>query len=206
VAWGFSVRHDAPLSSWELPLRAGVEPGAARILRAGGQRLVLANDMEEEVVARVERGSGREDAVTAAEAASTALFRQLFPTEVLARGVSSRSTTSRSSAPGWSIPGRAATKGAAFARLTSLHAELETVTAAGGGAVVKIHRDGVLATFHDPIAALCAARTLVRGDIALALHAGSAMATSINDRLDYFGASCTRSIGCWSPPREATSW
>src|SRR5262245_44264579 len=55
-------------------------------LRPGGQVLGLANTGANELVVRLERTADRDDALTAARAASLALFRELFPGEVLSAG------------------------------------------------------------------------------------------------------------------------
>ncbi len=52
----------------------------------GGQVLALANGLDREILVRVERIAPREDALTAARASSLALFRELFPGEVLSPG------------------------------------------------------------------------------------------------------------------------
>src|SRR5262249_53003003 len=54
------------------------------VLRVGGQRLALENGHPQELVVRIERTAPRDDAVTAARLSSLALFRELFPHEVLA--------------------------------------------------------------------------------------------------------------------------
>ena len=55
-------------------------------MRAGGQVMVLSNGYDRELLVRVERTASRSNALTAARAASSALFRELFPGELLAPG------------------------------------------------------------------------------------------------------------------------
>ena len=57
-----------------------------RVLRSGRQLLALTNDYPQELVARLERAAPREDALTAARASTLALFRELFPGEILSPG------------------------------------------------------------------------------------------------------------------------
>jgi class 3 adenylate cyclase len=191
VAWEFRVERGAELATWEVPLAEGIPPGAARVLTPAGQRIVICNDSDHEVVARIERASGRRDAVTAAEAASSATFRQLFPDEALAPGrmlaVQRLTVLTAALSDPWSD---VVDEQQVLGQIGALHHAAEVGCEREGGAVVKIHRDGVLATFTDPAAALRVAESLLReGDrpICVAVEMGSALATSINDRLDYFG-------------------
>jgi hypothetical protein len=206
--WGFTVERGAPLRRWELSITEDEPaPGAAssrriasvtspspphtqRVIDAGRQRLVLCNDTEREVVARIEREGARADAVTAAEAAATAAFRELFPGEVLSPGhlISIGSVSLLlAEADVWS---RDDDEASAFARLTELTQTVDRAVRKCGGAVVKIHGDGVMAAFTSGAAATHAALELLDRSIdgiRVAVHTGPAMATSINDRLDYFG-------------------
>ncbi len=75
------VRGSTGPRRWELDLAPGRTPVGPAGLRAGGQVLVLANGHDRELVVRVERTASRVDALTAARAASLALFRELFPDE-----------------------------------------------------------------------------------------------------------------------------
>ena len=88
MTWPFVVEEGAPLSQWEIDLGRGGGPAGARSLAEGRQRLVLNNALGREIVARVEKSNGRQDALTAAEMACSSLFRDLFPGEVLGPGFS----------------------------------------------------------------------------------------------------------------------
>lgn len=191
TAWEFRVEKGALRSGFEVPLAEGIPPGTSRALTAKGQRIVICNDTDHEVVARIERASTRRDAVTAAEAASSATFRQLFPREALAPGrmlaVQRLTVLTATLADPWAT---STDESEVLGQLGDLHRAAETLCEEEGGAVVKIHRDGVLATFTDPSAALRLAERLVEAlstPVAVASETGSALATSINDRLDYFG-------------------
>ena len=75
-------RFAGGISTW--PRRR--TPGQFETLRAGGQILILKNPHSQELVVRVERTAMSADALTAARATSLALFRELFPGEILAPG------------------------------------------------------------------------------------------------------------------------
>jgi len=190
-AWEFRVERDATLDTFEVPLAEGIPPGTTRALSPKGQRIVICNDTKRTVVARIERSSNRRDAVTAAEAASSATFRQLFPHEALAPGqmlaVQRLIVLTAGLADPWSGRGD---EQQILSELSALHRAAEAQCEEEGGAVVKIHRDGVLATFTDPAAALRVAEKLIGSldtPIVVASEMGSALATSINERLDYYG-------------------
>ncbi|HEV3238124.1 MAG TPA: protein kinase, partial [Gemmataceae bacterium] len=82
----FRVQPDGPRSHWQWSLSNGLSSGYERVLRAGSQQLSITNDFDQEVIVRVERIAPREDALTAAQAANMALFRELFPGEVVTTG------------------------------------------------------------------------------------------------------------------------
>ena len=208
VSWGFSVRRGAALRHWELSVTAGpgraesaspdpsedtpvmsAVPRTQRVIDAGRQRIVLCNDTDAELVARIEREGERVDAITAAEAAATPAFRELFPSEVLAPGhlISiGRVSLLLADADVWN----ADDEPSAFARLTELARVVGDTVQRGGGTVIKIHGEGVMAAFNSAEDAARAALELVQSqpaDLRAAVHSGPAMVTSINDRLDYFG-------------------
>ncbi len=171
-----------------------------RVIDAGRQRIVVCNDTDEEVVARIEREGERAFAMTAAEAAASAAFRELFPQQILAPGhlISvGRVTFLMADAALWASDDEAG----AFARLTELARVVTAAVEAAGGAVVKLHGEGVMAAFNHPVAATRAALALVDRrvlDLRVAVHSGASLVTSINDRLDYFGRAvlATESLLC----------
>ncbi len=92
-AFDFDVAAGAFLTRWSLEIPGDLARTAAdrtmaegTLLCAGQQHLVFHNNHVEELVLRVERTAQREDALTAARAASSALFRELFPGEILESG------------------------------------------------------------------------------------------------------------------------
>jgi class 3 adenylate cyclase len=78
---------------------------------------------------------------------------------------------------------------AAFTRLRDLQEAVVDAASLEGGAIVKIHREGVMAAFVESVAATRAALVLMESRPAArtAMHAGSMMVTTINGRLDYYG-------------------
>src|SRR5262249_23681605 len=88
LAWSadFVVQKVAASSRWELDLAAGASLQRPAAFRSGSQVFTLQNPTDREILIRVERAAPRHDSLTAARAASIALFRELFPGEVLAPG------------------------------------------------------------------------------------------------------------------------
>jgi eukaryotic-like serine/threonine-protein kinase len=185
-----------------LSLTAGPAPDFPRALRAGGQVIALSNDFAHEVVVRVERTAGRDDALTAARASSLALFRELFPGEVLTPGqlasvanVTLLATDLEGAADLYMELGDAR----AFAVIHEHLRRLDERIRREGGAVIKTLGEGVLAAFDQSAAAVRVGLDLHAppepgpgsSDLRLrvAIHRGPAMVTTLNDHLDYFGAT-----------------
>src|SRR5262249_16127235 len=82
----FQVRPATGLHGCEIRLPQGPGGESQRVLTAGRQLLELINDHSQELLLRVERLAPRGDALTAARASALALFREIFPTEVLSPG------------------------------------------------------------------------------------------------------------------------
>ena len=187
--WAFTVDPRASLDRWDLPLRAGAASDVPRSLVPGAQRLVLTNDLGHEVVARLERAAERDDAVTAAEAASSSAFRELFPDQLLAPerlvAVSDVALLFARVADAMSRYEREEAR--VHGELLALARDVESAAKLEGGALVKLEGDGVMAVFSDRVAAARAALRIERPDVGLSLHAGPARMTTIARQLDYFG-------------------
>jgi len=200
----FEVQKTATLRRWDIGLEAGPALESPPALRAGAQILILNNGHDRELVVRVERRASRTNALTAARAASLALFRELFPGEILA-------------------PGQLATVSTVTLLVTALdtdqadalyhdlddtrafnviHEHFQRLGAAireGGGAVVKTMGEGLLASFGDVTAAVRTAlalpNQLALGEATRSLrlragvHRGRMLAATLNDQLDYFGTT-----------------
>jgi serine/threonine protein kinase/class 3 adenylate cyclase len=198
------VRGSTGLRQWELALSPGQIPAGPAGLRAGGQVLVLTNGYDRELVVRVERVASRNDALTAARAASLALFRELFPNEVLAPGQLATVSTVTFLVTALD-PAQADAlyqdlgDARAFGVIHEHFRRLGDAIRQGGGAVVKTQGEGLVASFSDVTAAVRTALELqehLAADEAtrslrlrIGVHRGPALATTVNDQLDYFGTT-----------------
>jgi serine/threonine protein kinase/class 3 adenylate cyclase len=196
----FRVEANAPARRWDMLLSRGLDAQQARSLRTGGQVLALTNDFRQETVVRIERAAPRGDALTAARAASLALFRELFPSEVLAPGrLVSIATVTLLVTNVEGAEGLYAELGDARA-FGLIHEHLQQLDACirrEGGAVVKAQGEGVLAAFNESVSAVRAALSLPRTvpvggrnlRVRAGVHRGPAMVATLNDHLDYFGTT-----------------
>ena len=204
-AFDFRVAPGAPSRRWELSLSSGPIDGLSPTLGTGTQTLGLGNDTDRPLVVRVERVAARDDALTAARASTLAVFRELFPAEVLAPGrlVSISDVTllmTDLDSPGTSLYTELG-DARAFAVLAEQYLLIDAAVRLAGGAIVKSIGEGVVAAFCTPEAALEAGLAIARDMAAtastralaprlrLAAHRGPAMAATLNDDLDYFGAT-----------------
>jgi class 3 adenylate cyclase len=88
-------------------------------------------------------------------------------------------------------------EGRAFALLHEHLLRVEALARQQGGALVKAVGDGALAAFAEPARALGALLELEAGGepgLKLALHRGPARAATINEQLDYFGATVRQAL------------
>ena len=178
-------------------------------------RLCAANKTARPLAIALEKRAWDEKAVTAAYVTRLQEFRNLFSSEVLARGrqiavenVTLFFSDLSNSTSLYEEIGDAP----AFSRVGSHFEFLIKNIEAGGGAVVKTMGDAVMAVFHRPADAVATAirvqqqfryfaETLnERGDMTLkiGLHCGPALAVNSNERLDYFGSTvnlAARAVG-----------
>jgi serine/threonine protein kinase/class 3 adenylate cyclase len=193
----FQVRENAPQTQWEVRLRQN--PGSP-VLKAGRQVLTLLNDTPRELVVRIERTTSRTDALTAARASSHALFRELFPNEVLSPGQLISMTNMTFLVTHLDgLEENSADEAGTFALLHEYFRHAEERIRKGGGALVKTMDESLLAAFSDTVAAarvtldLFAAVTEQRTKtdkplrLRASLHRGPALVTTLNGQLDYFG-------------------
>lgn len=188
----FRVHEAAVLTGWNLPLRTGLSAEIARSLRPEQQTIRLENDLGHDVVVRVEQVGDRADVVTAADAACHALFRKLFPGELLSPsqlvGISNVALLIAELADTILVSPSHDDERADYRALMDLQQRVTEAAGIEGGALVKLHGAGVLAVFTGRAAALRSALTIARDPtIRAAVHAGPTMMTTINQRLDYFG-------------------
>ncbi|WP_435006735.1 protein kinase domain-containing protein [Tundrisphaera lichenicola] len=198
----FRVEPAAAFRRWDLDLGRGPTADLPRTLRSGGQVLALANSTDREVLVRVERTAPRDDALTAARASSLALFRELFPGEILSAGqlinletVTLMVTDLDQSGDLYSELGDAR----AFAMIHEQFRRIDERVRLEGGALIKTVHEGTVSAFTDPAAALRAGLAL-SSDLAIGemtgvlklrvgIHRGSVMVATLNDHLDYFGTT-----------------
>ncbi len=199
----FQVQPDAAVRLWEISLAAGPAADHPRTLRAGHQVLTFFNELERELVVRIERTALRTDALTASRAGSLALFRELFPGEVLSPGqLATVSTVTLLVAELNPFQADALYQdlddSRAFNVMQELFRLLGEAVRASSGAVVKTVGDGLLAAFPDPASAVRSGLEVqehLRSDLTrdlrlrVAIHRGTALAANINDHFDYFGST-----------------
>jgi serine/threonine protein kinase len=197
----FIVRAHAPPSTLRALLSAGPSEDASHVVKADVQRLLLDNDTGREQLVRIERTSPREDVLLASRVMSRPLFRKMFPAEILAPGTMVRAGDVTLFLAELRVPPSMSLQ----ERYAKIRAIDDAVTAAGGS-LVRLHGNhGVLATFAAPIDAVRAAMALpahmgsettatpqtqpahAGGELAVAVHRGTAGAVALGDRLDYFG-------------------
>jgi class 3 adenylate cyclase len=196
----FRVERQGVTSRVELPLGPRISGETPSSLMSGQQVLALHNTTADGMLVRLERRAPREDALTAARASSLALFRELFPSEVLSPGqlVSVASVA----LVACEVEGAddllvALGDAPAFAVVSEQFRILRDAVAREGGAVVKTVGSGLLAAFSDAAAAVRAAlgfQRLMMGTpktrqlrLRVVVHKGSALVSNVDDRLDYFG-------------------
>lgn len=200
----FRVGHTGDASRIEFSLAR--PPGPQRHqLRLGSQVIHLCNDSGRDQQIRIERTAATQDALSAARASTLALFRELFPGEVLSSDqmVSvAHITLMRVKISGAQQLYRSLGDGPAFGRIRSeLDRILKTVREQYG-AVVKTIGEGVLASFSKPANAVQCAIELSRLrpnqdlQLSIAIHIGSAMVATLDDRLDYFGVTLQQLEDC----------
>jgi serine/threonine protein kinase/class 3 adenylate cyclase len=191
----FRVQVGAGVSRWELDLSRGPTADTPRTVQAGSQVFVLTNDQGHELVARLERVASRADAFTAARAAATPLFRELFPGECLSSNQLIRveqitlllTRLDRARQLYFELG-----DARAFERVHEHFQRLNQIVQREGGSLVKTLTEGVEAVFTEPLGAFragLAMRELGEADLSIAIHRGPAMVATLNDHLDYFGAT-----------------
>jgi eukaryotic-like serine/threonine-protein kinase len=176
-------------------------PGSVPVFRAGRQVMSLDNSTGQSLLVKLERTAGRSRALTAAAASALPLFRDLFPNDVLAPGqiVSITSVTLLlADLCNASELYDAIGDGQAFGKIRSQLVHMDESVRVSGGAVVKLPGEGLLAVFQNTSAAVQAALRIMKqsGEEQLqrkvVINQGSAMVTTLNNRLDYFGATVSR--------------
>ena len=188
TVWQLRVHSSAKLARWDIALTRGPDAHVPRSLTPGAQEIVLLNDLEHPALVRLERADEDGHALTAAEATCIPGFRELFPDQVLAPDQLVSVSRVVLFLVSEDEP-REMDEREAFTRLRDLQEAVVEAASLEGGAIVKIHRHGVMAAFVESVAATRAALSLMqaRPGARIAMHAGRMMVTNINGRLDYYG-------------------
>jgi class 3 adenylate cyclase len=203
----FHVVKGAAARRWDIDLARGPERGMPLELAPGAQDFLLRNDSTQELVVRVERAIPRTHVLSAAKASTLALFRELFPSERLAPGQLVSIATLTFLATDLDLPMslyESLGDARAFALIHEHFQILGDAVREGRGAIVKTIGEGVLAAFSEPVGAVRVGLELqdrLRGGkntrdlrVRVGLHHGPAMATTLDDRLDYFGATVDQTL------------
>lgn len=195
----FRVDEKQGVGRWDIDLGKS-RPQPPEAMRAGEQVIQIFNAADHEILIRLERTVSRDDAITASQASSLALFRELFPNQIMASGQLARVTKVTLMALSVRSLDQLYQSHGDSAMFEVVHDCLRLANEAvrhKGGAVIKMVGDGFLAAFEDPVGAVKIGLTLPKliaeskasqgQPVQIAIHRGDAMLTTINDRLDYFG-------------------
>lgn len=205
-------------SQHDLHLDADLDIRQVPLLRAGGQLLRVSHGFDMVQVIRLERTISRQDVVTAAQASVLPMFRKLFPGEVFEQGqlISAEHVTLLVTAID-NIDELYERLGDADAyTIVQQHIQdMDREISQRRGAVVKIVGEGLVAAFDEVADAVATAFHLqdfmanlqivagallpssektgdagaMRVRLDVGVHSGPAIVTTVNDRLDYFGAT-----------------
>jgi serine/threonine protein kinase/class 3 adenylate cyclase len=205
----FRVLPNVATRNWDVNLLRGPGPDLPLAIASGVQVLALTNNHEEELLVRVERVSPSDDVLTAAQASTCGLFRELFPEEILSPGqlISIATVTllvtdleQEQADALYEEQGEAR----AFGVIQEHFQLLDQAIRRAGGALVKTLCEGVVAAFDEPAAAvrlgielpdlMAGGATMPRVRLRAAIHRGAATAATLNDRLDYFGSTVRQAM------------
>ncbi len=192
----FRVAPSGRVGRWDFDLARPLAKHDIPIFRSGEQVLSFLNSHPDPRQIRIERIASLADALTAADAARLPAFRDWFPDEVLSPGQMVSLTT-------------VTLLGCQIANAVQLYASLSdqaacsqilrhlqrmaSIIADNDGCVIKTMNDGLNTVFPSTRTAINAATQIAKSSsqwnvsIQQAIHQGSAIVATINDRLDYFG-------------------
>ncbi len=192
----FRVAPSGQVGRWDVDLARPVAKQDIPTLRSGEQVLSLFNSNADPRQVRIERLASRADALTAADAARLPAFREWFPDEVLSPGQMVSLTTV--TLLGCQIASAAELYSALSDQAACSHIlkhlqNMANIVSANSGCVIKTMNDGLNTVFPNTSHAIAAATQIsklsLEWDVSIrqAIHQGSAIVATINDRLDYFG-------------------
>lgn len=194
--------EDAGAAALKIQANGRSWPETETILAAAPQ-ILLHNDTAEEQLFILERTAWSDQAATAAEVISLQRFRDLFANEALRPGERvgvGRLTILFTDLVDSTRLYREIGDASAFGVVMDHFDVLREAIDAEGGAIVKTIGDAVMAAFHRPVSAV---RAMTQAQAVLAhppdgkrplylkaaVHTGSSIAVTLNDRLDYFGTT-----------------
>ena len=192
----FRVAPSGRVGRWDVELARPVAKHDIPTLRSGEQVLSILNSHSDPRQIRIERLASRADALTAADAARLPVFREWFPDEVLSPGrmVSLTTVTLLGCQIANAVHLYASLSDQAACSQILRHLQnMASIVASNGGCVVKTMSDGLNTVFPSTCNAIAAATQIAKSSvewnisIKQAIHQGSAIVATINDRLDYFG-------------------
>ncbi len=192
----FRVAANGRVGRWDIDLARPAAKQDVPTLRSGEQVLSILNSLSDPRQIRIERLASRADALTAADAARLPAFREWFPDEVLSPGqmVSLTTVTLLGCQIANAVQLYASLSDqAACAQILKHLQSMASIVASNSGCVIKTMNDGLNTVFPSTSNAAAAATQIAKASaewgvsIRQAIHQGSAIVATINDRLDYFG-------------------
>ncbi|TWU08290.1 protein kinase domain-containing protein [Stieleria varia] len=173
-----------------------------------GQRVTIVNRFSRELLVRIERNSESKTVLTAAYVTSLALFRELFPREILSVDVPALIDQITFMVCEILLD-HSAVDDSIARTYASVHQYLNrlpgSVSALGGVCVKSLGRT-IVCVFHDQPSALAAGDCLLADtqdslQLRIAIHSGSAVLATVAERLEYFGETLDRALDfCRSVP------
>jgi class 3 adenylate cyclase len=169
-------------------------------VRAGRNVLTITNDYDREIVIRLERSIPQDDVVTAAQASSLPIFRDLFPNESPELGRLINVSTVTLLAIDLFDADRLYEElddVEAYACVRRFHSYVEKLVAEHSGGIVKVMGTEILLVFDTPIEIMNLLAALIERlkqderslQLSAAVHRGTALATSSDEQMDYFGST-----------------
>jgi serine/threonine protein kinase/class 3 adenylate cyclase len=184
-----------------LALSKDFDPSRVPNLHAGRQSLTLENRYDRPLLIRIERTICRGDVMTAADALRLPVFRELFPDELVSGD--QLADFSERVLLGLRVLGverllEACGDAKTYHRLQFGQLKAARLIELAGGAVIKRQDEQLVAVFPDTVSAIRTAIELVNSgafagseedqlDLKIGLHRGTALSTTVNGRVDYFG-------------------
>lgn len=190
----------------ELQLTKEFDARQVPLLKAGGQSLAITNEeFETDVLLRVERTTLADEAVTAAEAATSSLFRELFPEQVLSPGLLVHGAVHgflSADVTNLERLYRDLGDSATFGILRNFRKKLESCVPAHRGTVVELTEEHLLAVFAGgqeaveagwKLATLLEQTTETKAlEIQWGAHAGPTLVATDQQAIRYFGREVQR--------------